>query len=187
MRGPEPTRLPGVKAVPSASSLPRSRAPIAHPTTPSSKRRGGHLGRESCFFCPGFPVSSTFAPDVPEQRSRTQHRPWEDAACAPRARSERGADAKRTATAQIPEKNTPLSFLRSPFSCPALPCSAPLLPSSDPGAPRSFACHFARNFVRLPCAAGRGMLMRERGRALRASRLLSHDWLQRGGRMTLCK
>lgn len=129
--------------------------PFFQPTTPSSKRRGGHLGCASCFLCPSSPVSSTFAPDVPEQRSRT--RPWEGEACAPRARSERGEDAKRTAMArmqtpaQIPEKNILLPFLLSPF-CPALPSSAPLLCSSDAGTQRSFARHFANNFGRLPCA-----------------------------------
>lgn len=93
------------------------------------------LGRASCFFCPGSPVSFTFAPDVPEQRSRTRHPPWEGAACAPPARSECGEDAKQTATArmrilaQILKKHISLPFLLSPFSSPVLPCSAPLLPS----------------------------------------------------------
>lgn len=68
--------------------------------------------------------------------------------------------------AQIPEKSILLPFFLSPFSCPAQPSSAPLLPSSDARAQRSFARHFARNFGRLPCATGGGMLMRERGPVL---------------------
>lgn len=145
--------------MPSADSQYRSRAPIFQPTTPSSKRRGGHLGCTSCFFCPGSPVSSTFAPDVPEQRSRTRHPPSEGAACAPLALSGRGEDVKPTAKARM---QTPtqilLPFFLSPF-CPSLPSSAPLLPSSDVGARRFFVCHFARNFGRLPCATRGGMLV----------------------------
>lgn len=136
--GPTEPRLPGPgfhpplpawRQVPSATSRPNLEHPFFHPTTPSSKRRGGHLGRASCFFCPDSPVSS-FAPDVPEQRSRTQHQPRECAVSAPRARSGRGEDAKWTATtrmqnpAQIPEKNIALPFRLFPLFSPGLPCSA---------------------------------------------------------------
>ena len=55
--------------MPSASFQPQPPSPIFHPTTPSSKRRGGHLGRASCFFCPGSPVSFTLPPT--SQNSRT--------------------------------------------------------------------------------------------------------------------
>lgn len=144
--------LPAWRQVPSAISRPNLEHPFFHPTTPSSKRRGGHLGRASCFFCPDSPVCSTFAPDVPEQRSRTQHQPWEGAASAPRVRSGRGEDAKWTATtrmqtpAQIPENNIALPFRLFPLSSPALPSSAQLFPSIEAGVQRSFARHFARNF-----------------------------------------
>ncbi len=93
--------LPAWRQAPSAISRPDIEHPFFHPTTPSSKRRGGHLGRASCFFCPSSPVSSTFAPDVPDQRSRTQPQPREGAASAPRARSGRGEDATRTATTRM--------------------------------------------------------------------------------------
>ena len=144
--------LPAWRQAPSAISRPDIEHPFFHPTTPSSKRRGGHLGRASCFFCPSSPVSSTFAPDVPDQRSRTQPQPREGAASAPRARSGRGEDATRTATtrmqtpAQIPERNIALPLRLFPLSSPALPDSAQLCPSTDAGAQRSCARHFARNF-----------------------------------------
>lgn len=181
--------LPAWRPCPSASYQPRPREPIFHPTAPASKRRGGHLGRASCFFCPGSPVSSTFVPDVPEQRSRTRHQPWEGAACEPPARSGRGEYAKGLQwpgcrpQAQIPGEDTRLPFPLSPLR----PRSDPLLPSPDASAQRSLARHFARNFGRLPCATGSGMLMRERGLAPRATRLPGRDWLRRGGKMTLCK
>lgn len=139
-----------------------------------------------------LPSPPPLPPTSQKPRSRTRGRGPGRAPPGLRQRAQgRGEDAQPQTTrmpipARCPRRLSP----PVPPVPVLLPGSAPLSPapsSSGARARRSSAQHFASNFARLPGAAGRGMLMRERGPARRASRLLSRDWLRRGGRMTLCK
>lgn len=165
----------------SMRSQPQSCPPPINPSPRSESADVDTWDMHPTFPIGAIPTPSAFAPGRPGTAEQ-------DAApslggrtlCALKrflgaARCERTVRVLETETSQL----TPLGRTPSPVPGP--------LSSRQPRRSARSLATLASNFGRLPRATRSGMLMRERGLARRACRLLSCDWPRRGGRMTVCK